>query len=93
MSTAQGWVLAALLLTAYLNIAASAAAYDLLKQGDPVGASKALSPHFGLMWVIAVIVLLLIADAAPAVAGWIAGLILLGAVLAKGPQALGATKA
>ena len=93
MSTAQGWVLAALLLTAYLNIAASTAAYDLLKQGDPVGASKALSPHFGITWVIAVVALVIVADAAPQAAGWIAGLILLGAVLTKGPQALGATKA
>ena len=88
MSKAQGWILAALLLTAFINIAASRDAYDLLKQGHPVQSLKTATPKLQIYWVVAVIVLVLAADAVPTIAGALAALILLGAILQKGQVAL-----
>ena len=92
MSKAQGWILTALILAAVIDIFANAQAKVLLKQGHPIQAADVVNPKLMLYWVGAVIVLVLLADASPMIAGWIAGLILLGAVLVKGPQALGVQK-
>lgn len=88
MSKAQGWILAALILTALINIFSSPQAIGLLSQGHPIKAADLGSPLFVLYWVVALIALLLFADAEPALAGWIAAIILLGALLYKGLPAL-----
>lgn len=88
MSKAQSWVVLVMLLLALLNIAGSQSAKSLLKQGHPVQAIKAVNPGLLAIWVVGAIALVVLADYAPAVAGWIAGLLLVGAVLVKGPAGL-----
>ena len=88
MSKAQGWILAALILTALINIFSSPQAIGLLTQGHPIQAADIGNPLFALYWVVALIALLLFADAEPTLAGWIAAIILLGALLYKWLPAL-----
>ena len=90
MSKAQGWVLAALILTAVINLAANPGGFwtgftNTLHFGSKEADASSVFVRY---WVGAVLVLVFLADAAPVIAGWIAGLILLGAILIKGPAAL-----
>lgn len=88
MSKAQGWILAALILTALINIFSSPQAIGLLKQGHPIKAADLPNPLYAVYWVAALFALLLFADVEPVIAGWIAAIILLGALLYKGLPAL-----
>lgn len=90
MSKAQGWVLAALLLTALIALAAkpqdaAAGVAGIFGKGN---VKATFVGKFVLAWVVGLIALVLLADATPVIAGWIATLILLGAILTNGPKAL-----
>lgn len=91
MSKVQWWVLGSMLLTALIVAGAQGAS---LSQASTAGANgpkqiaQALPPNFLLYWVGGLIALILLADLVPTFAGWVAGLILVGAVLTQGPKAL-----
>lgn len=90
MSKAQGFILIALLLTALIALAAhpadaGAGAASLISVGNVKGT---FTSKFILAWVVGVIGLVLLGDASPQLAGGLAGVILLGAILINGPKAL-----
>ena len=82
----------ALLAAALVNIFASPDALALYKQGHPIKAAQVVNPKLIAYWIGAVVALVVLADAAPVVAGWIAALILVGTVLTKGAAAFGGSK-
>ncbi len=95
MSKAQGFILAALLLVAVVNIASDPGGFatGFGNVFGHIGGAQAVQPSkFALYWIGAVVALVLLADASPVVAGWLAALILVGTLLTKGQAAFGGKK-
>lgn len=85
MSKTHGLVLAAMLAVLALNIFVNAGAYAQIKSSHGKAVFTMVRPIFWVYWVGGLVVLELLADYAPVVAGWIVGLVTVGAVLRQGP--------
>ncbi len=73
----------ALAILAFLEMGTSQTARDLVSSGHPVKALESIDPRYPVMFVLAGIILLVVADFAPTVALWIIGLIFLGVILRR----------